>query len=187
MRLATAISGTLLLLTVALSGCGSDDADEPKGGSSGASSTDSGDSGDSGDSSGPLDACALLTPADLQEAFGSPFDKGSLTHQDQTGGDQCVWTNTDVPPVKTFSVTVMREGHQEGAIKSSGLSIKDLYDQTKAIYPDAEDQDLGDDAFLAKTELGVLDGDTFYTFSTFMGTSDEAIAGLKALAAQVVD
>lgn len=185
MRIVPRIAVPLLVATFALTGCGSDDdkkADEP----SSSSAPGAGESSDPSSASGPFDACSLLTPADLKKAFGSPFDDGDLTHQEQTGGDQCVWTNEDAPPVKTFSITVLRQGSLEGAIKSSGLSVAELHAQTKAVYTDAVPIDLGDDAYLAKTELAVLKGDTLYTFSTFLGTSSTAISGLKTLAAQVV-
>jgi len=181
MRIVTGISGSLLVLALALTSCGSDEPDKE----ANDNSTSTSDGGDDSSSSEPLDVCKLLTPADLQKAFNSPFDDGTLTHQEQTGGDQCVWTNEDVPPVKTFSITVLRQGALGGSFKDSGISVEELHEQTKALYPDAEGVDLGDDAYLAKTELAVLKGDTLYTFSTFLGTSDEAIAGLRALAAQV--
>lgn len=184
MRIASGVSATLAVAALLLSGCGSDDDKSADGAPSSGPAAE--ESNSSGAAAGPLDACTLLTPADLKQAFGSPFNEGDLTHQDQTGGDQCVWTNEDAPPVKTFSITVLRQGSLEGAIKSSGLSVSELHAQTKAVYPDAVPIDLGDDAYLAETELAVLKGDTLYTFSTFLGTSDTAISGLKALAAQVV-
>jgi hypothetical protein len=187
MRIRTCLLGALLVLGLAVSGCGGDDSDKSSKSTSatGSSNDSSKDSGDDS-SSESLDVCGMLTPADLQGAFGSPFEQGELTHQEQTGGDQCVWTNTDAPPVKTFSLTVLRQDSLDGAIKASGLSVEELHEQTKAVYPDAEPIDLGDDAYLAKTELAVLDGETLYSFSTFLGTSDEAIAGMKTLAAKVV-
>jgi len=185
MRISTGLSGSLLVLALAVTGCGGSD-DKDKGSTDKSTTSDNGDDKDTS-SSEPLDVCALITTADLQKQFGSPFDEGELTHQEQTGGDQCVWSNSDAPPVKTFSITVMRADSLEGAIAASGISLEELYEQTKDAYPDAEEIDgLGDDAFISGSEIQVLDGDTTYAFSTFLGTSDTAITGLKALAAQVV-
>ena len=181
MRITTGISGTLFVLALALTGCGGGDDDKKSTGSS-----SSKDDNDGTSSSEPLDVCKLITTADLEQQFGSPFDEGELTHQEQTGGDQCVWTNSDAPPVKTFSITVLRQDSLEGAIKKSGLTVEQLFDQTRAAFEDAEDYDLGDKAFIAGSEIQVLEGETSYSFSTFLGTSDTALTGLKALAAQVV-
>jgi hypothetical protein len=181
MRITTGITGSFFVLALALTGCGGDGDDKK---TTGSSSTK--DDNSDASSSEPLDVCKLITTADLQKQFGSPFDEGELTHQEQTGGDQCVWTNSDAPPVKTFSITVLRQDALGGAIKKSGLSVEELFDQTKAAYPDAQDYDLGDKAFISGSEIQVLEGETSYSFSTFLGTSDTAITGLKALAAQVV-
>jgi hypothetical protein len=192
MRLTSAVSGAFLVMVLALSGCGGDD--DSDGGSDDTSGSEAGDSGDSGDSGSDvgdggdeaLDVCGLLTADDLEEVFGSPFDDGEATHQEQTGGDQCVWSNTDPPPVKIFSITVLREGHLSETFEDGGVTVKGLFEDTKALMTDVEDIDLGDDAYLAGSELAVLDGDTSYSFSTVLGTSPEAIAGLKTLAEQVV-
>lgn len=165
---------------------GSDDA---------ASSGDSGDGGDGGDGGDegdhehgdePFDVCGLLEPADLETAFGSPWDAGDATHLEQTGGDQCVWGNTDPPPVKQFSIVVMRDGHLSKAFEDIGVTVKSLHEETKEYMTDLEELDLGDDAYLSGSTVAVLDGDTSYTFSTVLGDSPEAIAGLKKLAEQVV-
>lgn len=187
MRIVTGISGSLLVLTFALTGCGSDDSDKKSNDATAQSSDSESEKDSDSSSSEPLDACGLLTPADLEKAFGAAFDVGEPTHQEQTGGDQCVWTDADdAPPVKTFSITVYREGALGGALEASGISVEELHEQNKEAFAPVEEIDLGDDAYLAKTELAVLDGDTLYSFSTFLGTSAEAIAGMKTLATQVV-
>jgi hypothetical protein len=136
--------------------------------------------------SGPIDVCGLLTPADLRQAFGSPFGVGEGNHQDQTGADQCVWTNTDVPPVRTFSITVLRQGSIAGALEDSGMGVKELHASARAALGDVTTVDLGDDAYLSGTTLAVLKGDTEYTFSSAFGDSAEAVSGMKELAAKVV-
>jgi hypothetical protein len=135
---------------------------------------------------GALDVCALLTPADLEAAFGGVWEAGSLTHQEQTGADQCVWGNVDVPPVKTFSIVIYREGHLNPAWEDNGLTVASLFEQTKEVYEVEEELELGDEAYRAGSTIAVLDGDVSYSFDTFLGTSDEALAGLRKLAEQVV-
>jgi hypothetical protein len=170
----------LLTAVLVLTGCGGDDPEPSDKGADTSGSDDSGDSGDSGDDQ--FDACGLLEPADLEAAFGSPFEDGEAVHLDQTGGDQCLWVNTDPPPIKQFSVVVMRDGHLSEAFEDAGVTVESLFEDTKAYMDAPEDVDLGDSAYLAGSTLAVLDGDTSYEFSTVLGTSPEAIAGLRTLA-----
>jgi hypothetical protein len=197
MRITSAISAPLLVLTLALAGCGGDDSDDDSNDAddntsvSESDETEPGDdseepdSGDGGDEQ--VDVCALITTADLEEAFGSPFAEGEFTHQEQTGGDQCVWSNTDAPPVKVFSVTVIRDGHLSEGFEGAGVTAESLHEDTKELTPNTEAVDgLGDYAFLAGTQLAVLDGGSYWTFSTTTGDSPEAIAGMKSLAEQII-
>ncbi|NYJ03509.1 hypothetical protein HNR19_004207 [Nocardioides thalensis] len=184
MRTSTLLGATLLSLTLALAGCGDDAGDDDSGGTSQGGGDSGGDGGD-GDGPEQVDVCSLVTTADLEEAFGSPFDEGESTHQEQTGGDQCVWSNTDAPPVKVVSITLLREGHLSEMFADNGVTVQSLYEDTKGYSPDAEPVDLGDDAYLAGSLLEVLDGDDYYSFSV-TGTSDEAIEGMRSLAEQVV-
>lgn len=193
MRLTVGISGSLLALTLAVSGCGGDDSDD-KADDGPSSQQDNDDNDDTDDTEEPeddgpdqVDVCGLISTADLEAAFGSPFDEGEFTHQEQTGGDQCVWSNSDAPPVKVFSITVLRDGHFSEGFEGAGVTAKSLFEETKEYSPDAEELDLGDDSYLAGTELAVLDGGSYWTFSTTTGTSREAIEGMKTLAAQVID
>jgi hypothetical protein len=195
MRLTSAISAPLLVLTLALAGCGGDDsgdddstADDAPSSQAPDDETDAPDEPDEPDD-GPeqVEVCELITTADLEEAFGSPFDEGEFTHQEQTGGDQCVWGNTDAPPVKVFSVTVLRDGHLSEGFEGAGVTAESLHEDTKALTPDTEPVDgLGDDAYLAGTQLAVLDGGSYWTFSTTTGDSPEAIAGMKSLAEKIL-
>jgi hypothetical protein len=196
MRLTSAISTPLLVLTLALAGCGGDDsgdddstADDAPSSQAPDDETDAPDEPDEPEDDGPeqVDVCELITTADLEAAFGSPFDEGEFTHQEQTGGDQCVWGNTDAPPVKIFSVTVIRDGHLSEGFEAAGVTAKSLHEDTKALTPDTEAVDgLGDDAYLAGTQLAVLDGGSYWTFSTTTGTSPEALAGMKSLAEKIL-
>lgn len=183
MRIWAGLTGVLCGLALAVSACGGDPGATP-----GASkrSTASPSQAATSTVSGPLDVCGLLTPADLEQAFGNPFGAGEGSHQDQTGADQCVWTNTDAPPVRTFSVTVLRQGSISGALKDSGMGVKELHESAKAALGNVESVDLGDDAYLAGSTLAVLEGDTEYTFSTAFGDSAEAVSGMEALAAKML-
>ncbi len=182
----------LSALTLVGAGCGDDDdGDDPtiEGTSGDAAATDAAatDGGDDGGEAAAGDPCSLLTPADLEAAIGSPYDAGEATHQDQTGGDQCVWSNTDAPPVKIFSVVVYTTDGLEGTpIGQAAEDAAAFYEINKAAVTPDEELNLGDDSFRAATELWVLDGDTAYTFSTFTGTSKKAIAAMKTLAEKAV-
>lgn len=178
MRILTGLSGSLLVLALALTGCGSDDPDKESEDASSAPSVDRGEGA-------TVDACELLTPADLEAKLGSPFDDGELIHQEETGADHCVWTSTDAAAAETFSVIVLRQDGLGGELKTSGMSLAQLFEQTKLAYPDAEPLNLGDEAYIAVREVQVLADETWYSF-TFYGTGDTAVEGLKELAAQVV-
>ncbi|HJR25996.1 MAG TPA: DUF3558 family protein [Acidimicrobiales bacterium] len=149
--------------------------------------TDDGEDG-GGDGGDAGDPCSLITQAQLQEAFGSPWDEGEATEQAETGGDQCTWTNTDAPPVKTFSVVVYTNDGLEGTPVGQGAGdVAGLFELNKGAVTVDEELEIGDDAFRAATNVWVLDGDTLYNFSTFLGDSEEATAGLVDLAEQTVD
>lgn len=187
MQIGAGVAGVLCGLALAVSACGGDGGALPAASTAGTSaSSTSPSSSPTAGATGPLDVCALLTPADLQQAFGSPFGAGEGNHQDQTGADQCVWTNTDVPPVGTFSVTVLRQGAIAGALANSGLGVKELHASARAALGGVTEVDLGDDAYLSGSTLAVLKGDTEYTFSSAFGGSAAAVRGLEALAAKVV-
>ncbi len=194
MRLTAVFSGLFLTFALALTGCGGDDSD----GDSGSDDTDSSASADPGDSpddesedSGDgsdddvLDVCGMVSTADLEELFASPFDEGEFTHQEQTGGDQCVWSNSDAPPVKIISISVLRQDHLSEAFESGGVTVQSLFEDTKGYMTDVEELDLGDSSYLSGSQISVLDADSLTDISV-SGTSPEAIAGLRSLAEQVI-
>ena len=186
MRITTALSGLLLALGLALTGCGGDDPDDTNASDDGSSQDDSseGDEPDADDAE-EVDVCALVSTADLESLFGSPFDEGEATHHEQTGGDQCVWSNTDAPPVKVISIALQRDGHFPEGFGGGDYTVQQLHEETKEYATDIEELDLGDDAYLSGSQVAVLDGDSSWSISV-TGTSPEAIEGLKKLAEQVV-
>lgn len=195
-RPSRALAAVLALLAlVALSACGGDDGDDATDDTSaqepddadttGTDDTDD-DGGDDDDSSEAAlpDPCTLLEQADLQSAFGSPFDAGELTDQEQTGSRQCVWTNTDAPPVKTFSLVVSNEASVQ---KAFSLSLQEYFDSVRDASTVDEELAIGVEAYRTATTVNVLEDGIYFSFSTFLGDSSEAIAGLKTLATKVIE
>lgn len=178
MRIRTGVSGSLLVL-LTLTGCGSDEPDMESKDSSSAPSDDRGEGA-------IVDVCTLLSAADLDATFGSSFDEGELIHHEETGADQCLWTSTDTPSPEIFSVTVLRQDGLEGTLETSGMSLADLFERAKMAYPNAEDVDLGDEAYAAVSEVQVLAGDTWYSFTAYLGAGGDPLDELEELAAQVV-
>jgi hypothetical protein len=178
MRIRTGLSGSLLVLALAATGCGSDEPDEESNDPSSAASSDQG-------AGATTEVCTLLAPADLEAEFGSEFDGGEPTHEEGTGADQCVWTSTAAGSAETFSFTVLTQDGLAGELDASGMTVGELFEQTKLAYPNAEPLDLGDESYLSVKEVQVLAGDTWYSLS-FHGTSGTAVEGLKELAAQVL-
>ena len=185
MRITTGLAGGLVVLALATSGCGGAGT-KAQGAAGSEKPSPSRTSSPTAGATGSLDVCGLLTPADLQRAFAAAFDAGVPSHQDQTGADQCVWTTTDAPPVRTFTVTVLRQASIAGALKDSGMGVKELHASARAALGTVENIDLGDDAYLSGTTLAVLKGDAEYTFSTALGAGAQAVGGMKQLAAKVV-
>ncbi len=145
------------------------------------------DDGGGGESTGG-DICSVLSGAELQAAAGSVFDAGEATRQDENGGDQCVWANTDAPPVKV--ITLVRYTTEGLADSPTGQAAEDaaaFYELNRdAVTPDAE-LELGDEAFRSGTGIWLLDGDTLYYLSTTAGDSPDALAALETLASALVD
>lgn len=170
---------------------GDDGGDDGASGDESPSGDDDGGDGDGGGAaSGDLpNPCDLVTEADLQTYFGSPFDEGEFTDSsEQAGIVQCTWSNTDAPPVKVVSIAVSTEDSLQEAF---GRGAKEIHDLTRQQAEESNsiseaDLSLGDDSYRTTSGIFVLDGDTSYTI-TSTGTSDEAIAGLKQMATKVVD
>lgn len=159
MRMLTGLP--LLVLALAVTGCGDDGEKESAG------------------------VCALVPGAEMEKAFGSPFGQGKLTHEDSTGADQCSWTSSGSAS-KTFAVTVLRQDGLEGDFAAGGRTVAQLFEQAKAAYPNAKPLQLGDESYAAVSEVQVLDGDTWYSFTAYLGAGADPIDALTTLAARVV-
>ena len=146
------------------------------------------DGGDDGGESAAVDACSLITTAELEQIIGSPYGEGAPTVQADTGSSQCTWTNTDAPPIKDISVVVDTTDSIEGGILGQAIdTAADYYEVQKNNYAVDEDLDIGDEAFRAGGTVVVLDGDTLYTVLSLTGTDDAAVAAVKAVAEAVAD
>jgi hypothetical protein len=143
---------------------------------------DAGDSGDLGD------ACDRISLAELETAFGFAWSEGESTPL-RAGTVQCVWSDADPgPPAKIVSLAFGNDASFEEAFQQSA---EELYEGTKGFVEEADileaDLGLGDESYRTAGGIYVLDGDTYYSFTTIGGVSDDAVAGLKAMAATVVE
>jgi len=132
---------------------------------------------------GSVDPCELLSAADLEAVFQSPFDDGETTHHEEIGTHQCVWSNLDAPPAKIVSLSTFDDASLAAA--DAPLDAAGMFASTLEFAGELAPLDLGDEAYLAGSSLYVLDGDTTYTI-TVTGSSELAIAGMQALAAQLL-
>jgi hypothetical protein len=142
---------------------------------------DDGDRGDLGD------ACDRISLAELETAFGFAWSEGESTPL-RAGTVQCVWSDADPgPPAKVVSLAFGNDDSFEEAFQQSA---EELYEGTKEFVEEADileaDLGLGDASYRTEGGIYVLDGDTYYSFTTIGGVSDDAVAGLKAMAATVV-
>jgi hypothetical protein len=181
------VVASLVVTTLALAACGG-------GGSSGASSAGAGakigaatTDAPSALSSATVDACALLTKAQVSAALGSTFKQGVPADPASRpmGGSQCVWSD-DGPPVKTFSASILTDGTLSDAFRKAGQTPAVQFAGIESQAPRDDFETLGgvgDKAFRFKGNVVVLKGSALLRFSTLLGDSATAIAGLKSLAA----
>jgi hypothetical protein len=168
-----------LLGSVAACGAGDDDAEI----AAGTDGPVKEEPGGAAASEAPDDVCALLTPADLERAFLSPFDAGDPAELGPTGGVQCSWTNLDAPPVKLVSLTVYVDDATRAAM---GRGVAELFELERSFATDPQPIDLGDDAYLSGSTVRILLGDVSVDLTT-SGSSDLAVDGAVALAELVVE
>jgi hypothetical protein len=176
------------------SACGGDDDSADAGASSetdaGDDSSDTDDGGDDGDDAGDTpNPCELITLAEMETAFGFAWSEGEYSPPDIAPIASCSWSDADPGmPAKVVSLSI---GTDAGFEDKFGQSVKKVYEDTKALVEPGDiledDLGLGDDSYRTDGGIYVLDGDTSYTFSTLGGLSDEAAAGLRAMATKVVN
>ena len=158
---------TLLALTTALAaaalltacGGGSDggaDAAAPGAATTAAAATDAG--GDSPATGEAPDPCSLVTAADLSSAYGVEFGEGATEDTDvaaQRGFRACKWQ--DSGGSKSFLLQTVASGD------ALGQTASELFDQSKALYPDAVDGGVGDKSLVLAEGGGFLavSGDVF--------------------------
>ena len=150
--------------------------------------TEEGEEEDAGDGGDLGDACDRISLAELETAFGFAWSEGESTPL-RGGTVQCVWSDADPgPPAKIVSLAFGNDDSFEEAFQQSA---EELYEGTKAFVEEADileaDLGLGDESYRTEGGVYVLDGDTYYSFTTIGGLSDEAVAGIKAMAAEVLD
>jgi hypothetical protein len=136
---------------------------------------------------GPVDVCALITPADLSAAFGQTFDAGTLTHHDEMGGDQCIWKAADPMSAAMVSLAIQRDSALPDEVHDNGINAERLFDETRrSMYADGVDLALGDRAYTSGSEVHVLYDDAIFDFRT-LGNTPEDIAALQSLATSTIE
>jgi hypothetical protein len=185
----------LTALTLLGAACGDDDDSgsdptiEDTGGddSAGDDGSTEGVATDDGGESEPVDACSLITTAELEEIVGSPYSEGSPAADADTGSSRCTWTNTDASPVRQITVVVdTTDSIQRGLLGQALGDAEEYYEAQKANLTVDEELDIGDEAFRVGSNVVVLDGDTLYNVLTPDGTED-AVAAVTAVAEAIVD
>jgi hypothetical protein len=136
---------------------------------------------------GPVEVCALITPADLSAAYGQPFDAGELTHHDEMGSDQCIWKAADPTSVEMVSLTVQRDSALPDHVHDNGIDVERLFDETRdSMYADGVDLALGDRAYTSGSTVHVLYDDAMFDFMT-QGDTPEDIAAVQSLATSTIE
>jgi hypothetical protein len=133
-----------------------------------------------------LDVCAMISSADVSAAFGAEFDTGTLTHHDEIGADQCIWSIVDPMSVGLFSLTVQRDQDLPDEWHDNGIDAERLFDDTRAMYTDTADVALGEKAFSSGSTVHVFYDDAIYDFMTESDLPDD-VAGLQALAGSTME
>ncbi len=191
MRLRSSGAGVGLALLLVLAGCGGGDDDDADGAAAGGAVTTTADVPDNGGtSSATPDPCTLVTLDEVSAALGSPIDppEGS-DFGPPLGGRQCLFINTDPPPIKTFQVVVRSNGDFAENLRDMGQSVEKLYQDTKNLQASAEDvSGLGDKAYKTKSAYYVLKDGVSLETNLGLNTdpSPTAIAALDTLTEKAV-
>ena len=193
MRRKQVVAALAVVTALALSACGGGSKSSGDKNSDQASATTAAASASGTQTSATIDPCTLLTQAELAAAFGgTEFGAGEKTdHSDKPqGGSQCTWASTSETPAKTFSVSFVSDATIAESLRKAGQTASKLYYDSASLAKQGSDYELisglGDQAFRSGSRLVVLRGDVQLSFMTLLGTSDEAIAGMKQLATTAV-
>lgn len=134
-----------------------------------------------------VDVCALITSADLSEAFGRTFDAGTLTHHDEIGGDQCIWNVAESMSVGMVSLTVQRDSDLPDEVHDNGMDAERLFDEARRMMgADAVDLAIGDKAYTLGSEIHVFHDDAIFDFIT-QGNTPEDLTALQTLATSTIE
>jgi hypothetical protein len=136
---------------------------------------------------GPVDVCALITPADLSAAFGRTWDTGELTHHDEMGGDQCIWHVAGPMSAEMLSLAVQRDSALPDQVHDNGIDVERMFEETRQMVgADAVELALGDKAYTSGSEVHVLYEDAMFDFRS-SGSTPEDIAALQSLATSTIE
>ena len=139
------------------------------------------------DADDAVDVCALITTDELSAAFGEAYGAGELTHHDQMGGDQCIWSVTDPMSIGLVSLTVQRDADLPDELHDNGMNAERLFDETRrTMYTDAVDVALGDKGYTSGSTVHVFYDDAIFDFMT-LGDAPEDIAAIQAVASSTIE
>jgi hypothetical protein len=134
-----------------------------------------------------VDVCALITTDELSAAFGEAYGVGELTHHDQMGGDQCIWSVTDPMSIGMVSLTVQRDADLPDELHDNGMDAERLFDETRrTMYADGVDLALGEKGYGSGSTVHVFYDDAIFDFMT-LGDTPEDVAAIQALASSTIE
>jgi hypothetical protein len=183
----------LLLGALALSGCASDKKPGPAVGAptgdASVAPTSPGDGATPGGPAGAIDACGLVTVAEVSAAMKTPAqqdDDASRVNDSFPGfrTTSCTWSNTDAQAGKIRIVTVQVTVRDPSRTAPPDLEdIKAYYDQTILPQKKADGPALGDASVITGLGTFVLKGDVLLNVGTGLAASQ---AGADAAVVELV-
>ena len=131
------------------------------------------------------DPCTLVTAADLEAAFGSPFEDGAA--EDTTPPitfHSCGFIGSaDDLVARTVVIQTLGDADIAEAMDRTAV---ELYEETRDLTDDAEPVDgLGDDAYSAAGSINFVQDGVYVTIAAPGAASAEATAGLSTIATAV--
>lgn len=188
----TTSAALLLGLSAVLAACGgaAEDASSDAGSGGGAAATteeqSSEGAGSTSDGAAP-DPCELITAADLEAAFGLPFEEGDpgTTSAPFTFHGCGFGAATDDLVARTVTIQTLADGDIDPELDRTAA---DTFTDMRASMTDATDvADLGDEAFATTYDITFLQDGVYVNLVAPGGSSDEARAGLEQLAHTLSD